>query len=244
MIEVEGIIVSTTNYSETSKIINVLTKDYGLIGIMAKGARRLKSPFRSFTSNLTYANFMIYYKEDKLSTLTEVNVINHFKNIKSDINKISFSTYLLELAEGVIRQNSSPKIYELLINTLLKIEEGYDPLILMNILELKYLDYLGISPVIDRCAVCGKKTNIVTLSSYRGGYVCQRCYKGEVKVSAKTIKLIRMFYYVDISKISKIDISAKVKLEINKFLDDYYDRYAGLYLKSKKFIKDLNKLNT
>ena len=41
----------------------------------------------------------------------------------------------------------------------------------------------------------------------------------------------------DINKISKIDISNKCKYEINKFLDEYYDRYTGLYLKSKSFIK-------
>ena len=39
--EVEGIIVTETNYGETSKIVNIITKD-GIIGIMAKGARTLK----------------------------------------------------------------------------------------------------------------------------------------------------------------------------------------------------------
>ena len=51
-----------------------------------------------------------------------------------------------------------------------------------------------------------------------------------------------MFYYVDIGKITKLDISDRVKYEINTFIDDYYDRYAGLYLKSKNFLKNLNKL--
>ena len=32
------------------------------------------------------------------------------------------------------------------------------------------------------------------------------------------------------------------KDEINDFLDDYYDRYTGLYLKSKKFLKTLESL--
>ena len=242
MEEVEGIIVSVTNYSETSKILNIITKEHGLIGVLAKGARNLKSPFRSFTDKLTYAKFMIYYKEDKLSTLKEVNIINPFKNIRRDINKISYASYLLELAEGVIKQNSDNNIYDLLINTLFKIEEGFDPLVLMNILELKYLYYLGVMPIIDRCALCGRKTGILTLSSYRGGYVCTHCHTNEIIVSDKTIKLIRMFYYVDISKITKLDISYKSKLEINKFLDDYYDRYTGLYLKSKNFIKNLKKL--
>ena len=113
----------------------------------------------------------------------------------------------------------------------------------MNILELKYLYYLGVMPVIDKCASCGRKTGIVTLSSYRGGYVCQNCYQNEFIVSNKTIKLIRMFYYVDILKISKLDISNKSKVEINNFLDDYYDRYTGLYLKSKNFIKNLQKIS-
>ena len=51
-----------------------------------------------------------------------------------------------------------------------------------------------------------------------------------------------MFYYVDISKISKIEISEIVKEEINTFIDDYYDRYSGLYLKSKAFLKKIMKV--
>ena len=169
MIEVEGIIVSETNYSETSKILNVITKEKGLIGIISKGCRNLKSPLRSVSTRLTYGKFIIYYKKDKLSTLTEVNVINPFNNLKKDIIKISYAAYLLELAHQVFKQNNDENVLNLLISALTKIDEGFDPLIIMNIIELKYLNYLGVMPVIDACAICGRKTNIVTLSSYRGG---------------------------------------------------------------------------
>ncbi len=242
MIEVEGIVISETNYSETSKVLNVMTKEYGLIGIMAKGCRNIKSPLRSVSTKLTYGKFIIYYKENKLSTLKEVTIINPFKNLKKDITKISYASYLLELSEQVLKQNNNEEIFNLLIEALKKIDEGYDPLVILNIIELKYLDYLGIMPVIDSCAVCGKKTNIVTLSSYKGGYICNNCYNHENIVSEKAIKLIRMFFYVDISKITKLEVSDQTKNEINIFLNDYYDRYAGLYLKSKKFIRDLQKL--
>ena len=240
--EVEGIIASETNYGESSKIINVITKDKGLIGIMAKGCKNIKSPLRSVTSKLTYGRFIIYYKEGKLSTLKEVSIINSFKNLKHNITGISYAAYLLELSEGVLKQSKNKKIFDLLIDSLIKIDEGFDPLVIMNILELKYLDFLGVMPILDECAMCGSKHAIVTLSSYRGGYVCDKCHTTEKIVSDKTIKLIRMFYYVDISKISKLDISPKSKNEINIFLDDYYSRYTGLYLKSKKFIQNLQKL--
>lgn len=240
--EVEGIILSDVNYGETSKIINIITKDYGLIGVMAKGCRSMKSPLRSVTSKLTYGKFIIYYKKDKLSTLKEVNILNSFNSLKKDISSISYAAYILELSEGVIKQSKSSKIFNLLVDSLIKIDEGYDPLVIMNILEIKYLDFLGVMPVLDGCSICGRQNGIVTLSSYRGGYVCDRCYTNEKMVSSKTIKLIRMFYYVDISKISKLDVSIKCKNEINMFLDDYYSRYTGLYLKSKKFIQSLQKL--
>ena len=48
-----------------------------------------------------------------------------------------------------------------------------------------------------------------------------------------------MLYFVDISKISKISLSEKVKNEVNDFIDEYYDKYSGLYLKSKKFLKSI-----
>lgn len=242
MIEkVEGIVLKERSYSETSKILDVYTKEYGIIGVLSKGCKRMKSPLRSTSSKLTYGYFHIHYKKDKLSTLTEVDVINSFKNIKSDITKISYASYLLELAYNVESNISDKEIYNLLINTLEKIEEGLNPLVLTYILEFKYLNYLGIMPVIDGCVICGSP-NIVTLSSTKGGFICKNCLTGEELVSNKTIKLIRIFYYVDISKITKLEIGNKEIKEIGDFLDSYYDAYSGLYLKSKKFIKDLNML--
>ena len=81
----------------------------------------------------------------------------------------------------------------------------------------------------------------MTISSYKGGYLCKDCVTNDTIVTEKAIKLIRMFYYVDISKITKLEISENVKKEINDFIDDYYDRYSGLYLKSKTFLREIGK---
>jgi DNA repair protein RecO (recombination protein O) len=51
-----------------------------------------------------------------------------------------------------------------------------------------------------------------------------------------------MLYYVDVNSISKLDISDEVIKEISMFLDDYYDRYTGIYVKSKDFIRKINML--
>jgi len=93
----EGIVVSEVSYSESSKILNVLTREFGLIGIMSKGCKKIKSPLRSVSTKLTYGYFHVHYKKDGLSTLISVDVIDSLMKIKSDITKISYDSFLLEL---------------------------------------------------------------------------------------------------------------------------------------------------
>ena len=240
MDNIEGIIISETPYGETSKIIKILSTS-GIVSVMAKGARTLKSNLRAGTAKLTYVNASINKKEDKLSILRSIDIIDNFSNIKKDINKVSYAVYLLDLATQVIKQNSSPNIYNLLIDSLKKINDGFDYRVITNILELKYLEYLGVLPVLDSCIVCGSKTNIVTLSGTRGGYICKNCLTNDTIVSEKTLKLIRLFYYVDISKIDKLEISEQSKKEINTFLDSYYELYTGLYLKTKSLLNKIKR---
>lgn len=121
MIEVEGIVLTSQDYGETSKIINVITKEYGIIGMIAKGARSIKSNLRSTTDKLSYGRFYIYYKKDKLSILSNVDIIDNFKNIKKDITKISYATYLLELTGQVVKHSLKFDIFDLLISALIKI---------------------------------------------------------------------------------------------------------------------------
>lgn len=240
-IKLEGVIISDKPFKENSKILDIIVKEKGVISVISKGCKKLKSELRSASEKFCYASFNIIYKEGKLSTLVSADIINSFKNIKKDIEKISYVNFISDLTNQVIKHSYNESIFDIYIGALLKIEEGFSPSLITNILELKYLDFLGISPVFDCCSVCGRES-VVTLSSYKGGFVCNEHKEDEYIVSTKTIKIIRMLKYVDISKISKLDVSDVVKKEINTFIDEYYDRYSGLYLKSKDFLKNIVKL--
>lgn len=239
----EGIIITDTPYGDNSKIINIFTKEQGIIGVMCSNVKSLKNPLRSKTLKFTYATFHLKYNKNKLSKLIDVDIINNLSNIKEDIKLISYLSYITDLTYQVAKQNDNPNIYELYISTILKINEGKDPLILTNILELKYLDYLGISLNLSSCIKCGNKTNIVTLDPSEGGFICRNCYTNEKILSPKSIKLIRMYYLIDINSITDIKIKEDIASEINYFLDKYYERYTGLYLKSKEFLRRLKNLN-
>ena len=242
IVDVKGLVLNETNYSDSSKILNVLTSEYGLIGIISKGCRNLKSKLRGASRKLVYGTFHFYYKENGLSTLISIDVISDYSKTIMNLENVVYASYLLDLTRQVVKQSKDSNILSLIVSALEKIESGLNPSVVTNILELKYLDFLGVSPIVTGCAVCGKTTNIVSLSPTAGGFICKDCYQNEGYYSEKAIKLLQMYYYVDLEKITKIDVNPKVNEEINKFLEDYYDRYTGIYLNSKKMLKNVIKL--
>lgn len=237
--KIEGIIVREVPYGESSKIISIYTKENGIIGVMAKGAKNIKSKLRNFTTVFTYGFFHVYYKEDKLSTLIECEIIDEFTNLKTDIILLSYLTYVSELSTQIYKQSISPKIYNLLISIIKKMNDKYNPQILTNILEIKLLDFLGISLKLDGCIKCGSKTNIITINSENGGFICKKCYIDEKIYDEKTIKMMRMYYLIEIDSISSLNISQSVIDNINDFLNNYYEQYTGLYLNSKKYLEKM-----
>ena len=242
IVDVKGLVLNETNYSDSSKILNVLTSEYGLIGIISKGCRSLKSKLRGSSRKLIYGTFHFYYKENGLSTLISIDVISDYPKTIMDLEKVVYASYMLDLTRQVVKQSKDSNILTLLVSGLEKLENGLNPAVITNILELKYLDFLGVSPIVTGCAVCGSTTNIVSLSPTSGGFICKDCYQNEGYYSDKAIKLLQMYYYVDLEKITKIDVNNKVNMEINKFLEDYYDRYTGIYLNSKKMLKNVIEL--
>lgn len=242
LVKIKGIVISETNYSESSKIINVLCEEYGKIGLMAKGARSLKSPLRAVSQKLVYGEFTIKYKEKGLSTLIEVNVINSFRNIMTDFKCASYAFYLLDLFNQIFKdsQKIDNNVYLLLENALLKIDNGLNPLLITNIVELQLLKYLGVALELNKCVNCGNN-EVISINLDYGGTVCVNCInENDALFNPKTVKLIRLMYLVNLNKLDNINIDNKnIIKEINQFINDYYSKYTGLYLKNKENIEKL-----
>ena len=153
IVSVEGFVMQEVPYKENSKIINVFTYQYGMIGIIARGAKSLKSKLRIGTSRLDYSCFEIKYNENKLSTLLDVKVIDDFKNIRLDFKKLTSMYYLLDIAKNVEKNEHNKKIYEIVLSAIKKINEGFNEEVLINIVELKFLDFLGVNPIFNMCRI-------------------------------------------------------------------------------------------
>lgn len=241
IVDVKGLILSETNYRDSSKILNVLTEEYGLIGILSKGCRNMKSKLRATSRKMIYGTFHFYYKENGLSTLISIDLINDYHQILMDLESMVYSSVILDLTAQVVKQTESKEILSLATTALEKIALGLSPITILQIVKLKYLEDLGVAPILDSCANCGTTSNIISLSPTAGGFICKDCYQNEGYYQEQTIQLIRMYYHVDIAKITKIKVKEEITKEIDTFLKDYYERYTGIYLKDDKMLKKIAK---
>lgn len=233
--KIRGIVVSEVPYKDSSKVLNILCEE-GVIGVISKGCKRINSPLRVISNKLTLGEYVIYYNESKLSTLKEGSILDNFNNIKNDLNKISHATYITDLVNQVMKQNADPTVFSLYLSALKKIDEGINETVVMNILEIKLLDYLGVGINLNGCAKCGSTREIVTIDPDVGGYICKNCYTNEIIYDERVRKMLRIYYLVEIDSIKELKIKDYVIDSINKFLSVYYDRYTGLYIRSKEFL--------
>lgn len=232
--KIKGIVVKEIAYKDTSKIIEVLTAD-GIYSIVARGAKKVNSSLFLGTSFLSYSEFCIYEKKE-ISTLKSVSIINSFKNTLKNIVRLGASSYLVNLCTQVYKQNNNPDIYNILLTGITKIDSGINTLGIVNIIEIKLLKYLGLKLNLDACVVCGSK-DITSLSLDYSGYLCKNCSK--VSTDGKVLKLINLYDKVDINKLDSFNVSNECLFILDKFIDEYYSKYTGLYLDSKKFFREM-----
>ena len=244
-LNIEGIILKSFNYGEKHKIIKLITPHLGVIGVFISNGNKVSSKKSAFIQPLTCAYFNLKESENRTNDLYFFNngdVENYFLDLKLDYEKVSYAYYMAEIIlKGTYETNDNNYVYNLFKRCLLLASEGHSIVLLNIIFQFKMLPILGINPIIDCCAVCQTKENIAMLSISQGGLVCKNCIKLKepLLIDAPLIPIVRALCKVDLDNFPTIELDEEELKSIETFLEAYYETYSGLYLNSKKFIKEI-----
>jgi DNA repair protein RecO (recombination protein O) len=239
----EAIVIRTTDYGETNKIITLYTREWGKIGVMARGAKKPNSRLSSITQLFTHGYFLVQ-KSTGLGSLQQGEMLTSMRGIGEDIFLTAYASYIVELTDKCTEDKKpNPFHFELLYQTLNYMNEGYDPDVLMNIYDMKMLNVMGLYPILNQCSVCGSTDGHFSFSIREGGFICHRCLDRDpyhLKISQATVKLLRIFYFFDLSRLGNISVKTETKEELKKIISAYYEEYSGLHLKTKKFLDSMD----
>ncbi|MEI5905805.1 DNA repair protein RecO [Bacillus spongiae] len=241
----EGIVIRTSNYGESNKVVTIFSREFGKIAFMARGAKKPKSRLSAVSQPFTYGYFL-FQKGRGLGSLQQGDIISSMRGIKGDLFKTSYATYISDLLDkGTEDYKQNSQLFELYLQVLEFIEEGYDPDILTHIFELKMLPVLGLHPTLNECSVCGNTNGTFGFSFKENGFICQNCKVKDpyhMPLSQSTVKLLRIMYFFDLNRMGKISVKDTTKKELTTVIRQYYDEASGLSLKSRKFLDQLQTL--
>ena len=149
----QGIILRVRPLTETSLIVHWLTAKYGRLSTVAKGARRTKSALRGKIDLLLDAEFSFRRsRRSDLHTLHEVKIHESHPAIREDIPRLQLLAYATHFIERTTEVEAPLMGIHTIFSTLLMhLDSNPNRPALVYALEMKLLNELGLTPVLDEC---------------------------------------------------------------------------------------------
>jgi DNA repair protein RecO (recombination protein O) len=175
-----GLVVRVTDWSETSRIATLWTREFGKVRALAKGGRRLRSNFESALDLLTVCSMVFLRKSSGgLDLLTEAQVVQRFPRLRADLSALYGAYYVAELlADWTEDYDPHPGLFDEALDTLQALGAPDVPTgpRLMRF-EVVLLRELGYSPALEACAGCGRQLGGrgLVFSAAGGGAYCPTC---------------------------------------------------------------------
>ena len=217
-LKITGIVIAENNMGDFDKMLTILTPNLGKIGCSARGARRPKSLLLSGTQFLCFGEYMVFKSGDNYS-INSVDTIELFYNIRTDLDKLTYASYITKIITDVTTENqNSFNTLKLFLNTLYAISETDKNLdFITAVFKLRLLKILGFMPNIRECTECKTKENITHFSIIDNGFKCKACSRqdtGAIEISEPTVNAIKYVFSADPKKIFSFQVSEKSLREL------------------------------
>jgi len=223
------------DYRESSRIASVYTKEFGRISVLIKGARLQKSLAGMKTDVFNHLQIVLYKKYNReLHLLTQAELINHFPNIKTELDKLKYGGAVLELIQALTVEEANHRLFKGLvkiINLFESSDEHPGSLLIKFILFLLKETGYGIQP--GHCSDC--QGLIIEgdgmLFSFERGIVCHECgknYAGENLFPKELINLIHGLRRRKSSAVNNIKEIERILCFLENYLRYHINEFKGI----------------
>lgn len=176
-----AVVLRLVEFSETSFVVTLLTRDRGRVSALAKGARRLKSPFEGSLDLLSVCRIVLIAKPgDSLDLLTESKLRRRFRGAERSIERCYAGFYVAEMLRLLVDDDDPHEdLFELTLAVLGQIDGDGPVAETLLAFDCQALRILGHAPSLFACTHCGtpvpRNRGKTAFSLPGGGVVCSQC---------------------------------------------------------------------
>ena len=219
-----GLVLRTTEYKETDRILTVLTAEDGLLTLKARGVRSNRSKLKGACQLLTYAEFTVSEARG-FRFVSEATAIEMFAGLRNDIVLLALGSYFAQLAEVLSQEDAaSPALLSLILNALYALSKLQKPPRLVKAAtEFRLAAIAGYQPELSGCCVCGNPEPD-RFSIAEGTLECAACRSGDgVRMPLSPASLAAMRYILSCpdKKLFSFSISGAAEKELCDAAESY-----------------------
>jgi DNA repair protein RecO (recombination protein O) len=231
-----ALVLRTVEFSETSLVVTLFTREFGKVRALAKGARRPKGPFESALDLLALCRIVFLRKSsDALDLLTEAKLERRFRAAARDLSSLYAGYYVAELLQELTDDaDPHPELFDAACETLLALATpGTSVAASVLRFEVTALRLLGHLPSLQRCVECGTAVKVegrVAFGLLAGGVLCVRCRPGKkqvVSISAAALRMFERFAAVDEKSWQSAEVDRRALGELRGVLNQYLCNLLG-----------------
>lgn len=233
---IQSIILKRVDHGENNIRVSVLSKYYGRMDLVARGAKKLNSKMAGHLEPITLSSIMVINGKS-FDYVGNALGEKYYARIKEDLTKTYYAGRAINIIQQQIKSEATPGVndyFTLLDNflsTLDRAEAGQDGIEVSYYLFLfKFMALYGISPSLRSCVACHK--NITAggnhFSYRKGGVLCKKCVQQfqksneEMKISDNCIKILRLSLDREFNNSGPLSIDKALKKEIKNIIVSFY----------------------
>jgi DNA repair protein RecO (recombination protein O) len=230
-----AIVLRVIDFSETSCVVTLFSRDFGKISALAKGARRPKGPFEAALDLLAVCRIVFLHKtSDALDLLTEAKLERRFRAAGRSLSRLYAGYYLAELLRELTDEGDPhPELYDAADGALLALDDEGDAAAVVLRFELTALKVLGHLPSLADCAACGgalPPEGRISFGLLAGGVLCRNCRAGQrqvVSLRREVVETMRRLAEMDSEDWSHVQVPRELLGELRGVMNQYLCNLLG-----------------
>ena len=238
----EAVVLRHNDWGEADRLLWIFTRASGKVRAVAKGVRKLRSRKAGHLEPFTRVNLLLA-RGREMWIITQAEAVDAYLALRADLLRVGYAAYAVELLDRfTYEEGENIPLYNLLINTLGRIDQEENPALAVRYYEVRLLDHLGYRPQLMTCANCGNaiQPEDQYFSPAQGGVLCPSCgagVQGALPVSVTALKYLRHFQRSGWEEASRARLSPGVAREIENLMQAYLTYLLERGLNTPAFIR-------
>lgn len=185
----QAICLRAIDFSETSQVLSLLTREEGVVKLLAKGSKRPKSKSGG-RIDLFSEGRCVYApaRRKDLGTLMEFAETDSHLKLRGQLPRLNAGLMAMELTAALLAEgDAQPAVFDLLHNALARLEAPDSaPRAVLAYFQYRLIRLAGLLGDMAACTGCGATVSAGGLyfSSSAGGMLCRRCEGGATEKRA------------------------------------------------------------